>query len=300
MSAPEHGGSDHSDQPIRFYFGIPLRARASALNWTQVCDNLARTLDSLARQTRNDFRVLISCHDIPDIDTRGLNVRFLQAGFAPPVDEQGKPRSDKHKKKRRLGHELAKEVTDGVYFMPLDADDLIHPELVEKVLSDDNRRGYLIERGWMFNTATGHYRECTEKQNPFWRYCGSCAVIYFEPDELPLEKGDKSRYYSRFLNHIHYAEVAEAAGRPRAPFSDAMAVYVINHGENDWTVYRQRPDGKTHYVEQRPVRDRRQLQTLKVLYPQLNAATPPPRAWSWVCQQSRRLRRRLSRRSGHA
>ncbi|WP_457807663.1 hypothetical protein [Kushneria sp. EE4] len=263
-----------SSSPPRFYFGIPLRARACAMNWAQVCSNLARTLDSLARQSRRDFRVLVSCHDIPDVDTRGLDIEFLTVDFPPPFDDSGRPGNDKHKKKHQLGLALGREVTDDVYYMALDADDLIHPALVETVLEDDNQRGYLIERGLMFNAATGHYRACGEDSRPFWRNCGSCAVVYFTADELPQSRRDKTRYYSRFQNHIRYVEVARDAGRPLTPFKEAMAVYVVNHGENDWTAYRCRADGKTRYIEARPIHQRYQIETLQTLFPQLEARKP--------------------------
>lgn len=292
MPVTEHRDHERAEQlesNIRFYFGIPLRSRACAMNWEQVCSNFALTLDSLARQTRRDFRVLVSCHDIPDVDTRGLNIRFLKAGFPPPFDDNGQPGNDKHKKKHRLGLELGKEMGEDVYFMPLDADDLVHPALVETVLEDDNRTGYLIERGLMFNATTGHYRECDDRSRPFWRYCGSCAVIYFNADELPQSKGDKSRYYSHFLNHIHYAEAAHNAGRPLVPFKAAMAVYVINHGENDWTAYRRKPDGKTRYVEERPIYKRQQLQMIQALFPQLEAKSPGLKAYPLIRQWYQRF-----------
>ena len=293
MPAPEHCDVKRAARPtspIRFYFGIPLRARASALNWDQVCRNLDATLDSLAQQTRRDFRVLVSCHDIPDIDTRGLDIRFMKAGFAPPLDDQGRPKNDKHKKKHRLGLEVGKEVEEDVYFMPLDADDLVHPELVETVLKDDNRVGYLMERGLIFNAATGHCRECDPETHPFWRYCGSCAVLYFKADELPQWKGDKSRYYSCFLNHKRYAQTAREAGRALVPLDTPMAVYIINHGENDWTVYRQGSDGKTDHVEKSPIRDSRRLNALRALYPQLSFSAPGVGAHPLVRRARRGLR----------
>ncbi|WP_162617909.1 hypothetical protein [Salinicola halophilus] len=274
-SNPPPSSSSWDSPP--FFFGIPLRAKATALDWTCVCHNFAKTLDSLSRQTCQSFRVLVSCHDIPNVDTRGLDIRFIKAGFPVPIDDNGRTRSDKHKKKHRLGIELANEMENDAYFMPLDADDLVHPRLVETVLGDDNRRGYLLEKGYIYNAATGQCRACDPQTHPFWRYCGSCAVIHFTPDDLPQYKGDSSRYYSRFLNHKDYADVARDAGRALMPFDEPMAVYVIDHGENDWTVYRQQKDGKSNYVARAPIRDKARLNALRETFPQLdlNEVFPP-------------------------
>ncbi|WP_438766464.1 glycosyltransferase family A protein [Kushneria sp. TE3] len=257
----------------RFYFGIPLRAKASSRNWTLVCNNLERTLMSLARQSRRDFRVVIACHERPEIDTCGLDVEFVIAETpAPAVDainHKGQPVNDKPLKKCLLGLALARQVRHSFYYMHLDADDLIHPELVATTLDDDNRRGYLIEKGVLFDCANRRFALASAERMPFWRHCGSCAVVYFTPRELPESISDKRCYFVQFQRHREYADLCKQHGRPLTPLEDYMAVYLINHGENHFTTYRNKSDFKSQYVCRYSAADVDFQQQLYALYPQL-------------------------------
>ncbi|WP_457807662.1 glycosyltransferase family A protein [Kushneria sp. EE4] len=256
----------------RFFFGIPLRARARCRDWPRLCRNLERTLACLARQQCGDFRVLIACHEPPDIDTHGLDVEFVPADIPlPPLrNDQGLPGSDKPAKKRLLGVALARQTQAPFYFMHLDADDLVHPELVARVLADDNQRGYLIDQGVMFDCITGTFGQCDPLTSPFYQHCGSCAVVYFQGDELPRALTGRGTYFTRFTKHRLYGDVAAAHGRPLTPLPGNMGVYVVNHGENDVSIYRGDRDGKSRFVRRRGISDEHEIARLLALFPELD------------------------------
>ncbi|WP_438766463.1 hypothetical protein [Kushneria sp. TE3] len=257
----------------RFYFGIPLRAKACSQNWTMVCNNLEQTLLSLARQSRADFRVLVACHERPEVDTFGLDVEFIIAETPPPapdaVNSKGEPVNDKPMKKALVGVALARQVDQPFYYMHLDADDLIHPELVATTLADDNRCGYLIDKGIIFDRLNHRFALCCPERLAFWKHCGSCAVVYITPDELPASIKDKRCYFMQFQRHKEYADLAEQHGRPLTAYDDYMAVYMVNHGENDYTAYRNRGEGKENYVRKYAESDTDFQARLYTLYPQL-------------------------------
>ncbi|WP_438766462.1 hypothetical protein [Kushneria sp. TE3] len=260
-----------SDNNGRFYFGIPLRARARCRDWALVCRNLERTLACLSRQQCGDFRVLIACHERPDIDTHGLDVEFVLADtpLPPPVDDKGLTGSDKPVKKRLIGVALSRQVDKPFYYMHLDADDLVHPELVARVFADDNQRGYLINQGVMFDCATGTFGQCGPLHSPFWQHCGSCAIVYFLHEELPRALSAKDAYFTRFTGHKQYHDIACEHGRPLAPLTGDMGVYMVNHGENDVSTYRGRTGVKSRFVRRHRIADEQGVTRLLSLFPEL-------------------------------
>lgn len=263
------------DAAPRFYFGIPLRSRRSSLDWTLVCRNLSRTLDSLRRQTSQAFGVLIACHDIPEVDTTGLHVEFVVADFDPPpaIDDAGNPGNDKAAKKRLLGLAMKSRMGAESYYMHLDADDLVHPSLVASTLDDDNRRGYLIERGYMFDCASGRAGRMDTTLSEFWRHCGSCAVVHFTDVDMPARFGDNRCYFTQFKKHSEYAQIASEHGRPLSPYPEPMAAYLVNHGENDVSAYRGKLGIKSKYVERSLITNTRELSALFDAFPTLRTFT---------------------------
>ena len=49
------------------FFGIALKARATAKSWALVVRDFNRTLASIYNQSNPNFRVLVGCHEIPDL-----------------------------------------------------------------------------------------------------------------------------------------------------------------------------------------------------------------------------------------
>ena len=70
------------------YFGIPLRSKATANDWDKVSLFFNRTLWSVYRQTDSDFRIIVACHDIPELvhDFDG-RVEFIQVDFNKGIME---------------------------------------------------------------------------------------------------------------------------------------------------------------------------------------------------------------------
>ena len=127
----------------KFVFAIPLRAKASSRNWDKVCKNLQRTMSNLSRQSDPGFKVYIAAHERPSIDYYNLDVEIVLAPFPPPSSIKAAG-SDKFRKNQLIGAALRSQSYAPLYVMPLDADDLVDPSLVEFVRTDDNKKGYLI------------------------------------------------------------------------------------------------------------------------------------------------------------
>src|SRR5438477_6920311 len=89
--------------------------------------------------------IVIACHDAPDLGNDGGNdIVLLHVPFAPEGDVTQRL-ADKFRKRRFIGAWLRANLDrDGIYVMFLDADDLVHRDLADYVISHDNRRSYLI------------------------------------------------------------------------------------------------------------------------------------------------------------
>ncbi|WP_160351720.1 glycosyltransferase family A protein [Bordetella sp. 15P40C-2] len=212
-------------------FGISL-ASAVVGNWEHTCYMLERTLNSLLRQTDGRFVVLVCGHERPDLDAfSDPRVQFIESDAKPPKDKAGY-RKDKMYKRLLLANHLRK--LGGGYFMPLDADDLVHCRLVEHILADDNRRGYSIRKGYALdwnNRVLGSVPGVWDAS--FDQVCGSSGIFYFSPSELPhLEKGKKESILDVFAQHGYWRVTSQELGRPLADVPFDAAIYVLNHSQN--------------------------------------------------------------------
>lgn len=235
---------------LRVVFAIPLISRARAENWDRVQETLRATLRCLERQSDPRWYAIICCQDRPERVSFGERVRFVPF---PQVLEGW----DKHAKAVHTRHWIANHLRGAGYYFALDADDLMHPDLVRYILTDDNRSGYLIEKGYMLDYATldlavlqpadAAYPEATH----FYRSCGSSSAIWFDFDcgadfLTALAARGNHRKVVRNMGYLGF-DVG------MIPFH--AAVYVMNHGDN----LRQKRglmSGKMKHFDVNPVRDR--------------------------------------------
>lgn len=242
----------------RIYFGIPLRARAASSNWTMVQDNLLRTVRSLLSQESEDVRILVAGHDQPRVLKTYIGdgrVRFINLSKDLPVPDSVEGfNADKAAKKNWLGYAVREMESEPLYYMHMDADDLLHRRLARYVTDSDNKQGYLIERGWMVDVANQQVAPADETTTPFYKHCGSCALVYFTPDELPRSPTHFRSNFSKYRNHSRYVETAADQGKTLHPFAQYVGAYLVNHGENNRN-YRGAMGKKVGFVERNAIAD---------------------------------------------
>lgn len=128
-------GSPVSDNSY-VHFIIPLIAPNMAKSWPGVCANLRNTLLSLLNQSNAQWRASICCQSMPEglpVDDRVTFVRYRIPGSLLIIDKAAKLRA--------LIRDIFKTEFDG-YLYFLDGDDIVHPELVDFILCDNNGHGY--------------------------------------------------------------------------------------------------------------------------------------------------------------
>jgi len=229
--------AEHHSDPI-LTFGIPLRSSRSCADWKRVSELLQHTLDSVFRQSDPRYRVLICGHEFPNLpELADRRVELIRTKWSPPPTK-GFQR-DKHLKRFVMGLRLRS--LGGGFFMQLDADDLVHKDLAAAALAPGRERGCIIARGYALDYAN----KIIAPVPGAWpveldRICGSTAIVYYEPDEIPDEmptnpRASELRTSHKFADDSTHPSVWQASaeyGKPLVALPFPAVIYVVNTSEN--------------------------------------------------------------------
>lgn len=229
-------------------FAIPLRSEGSSKNWDMVLRNFHRTIRSIFNQTDPHFRCIVACNQKPEMDQEyDERLEFLELPYMPVPSSWLEMARDKFWKltmiavRAREILEQQEHPENGIYVMPVDADDLFNRRISQYCHTHPDEHGFVSNDGYVWSAGKRYFRIHKDLHT----YCGSCNIIKMYREDLP-EKcpaapelcHDKdtavwmnARYPIRFDHHIivdHYAK----NGRPfrRLPFRST--VYVLGTGDN--------------------------------------------------------------------
>lgn len=237
-------------------FCAPLMGRAMAEDWAVISSSVTMMINSLIAQTDQNWILLLTSQDRPDRLPEDPRIRFLP--FTQDVTGM-----DKRSKVIALMEALPDVLigADG-YMHALDADDVLHEDVVAHMRRDNNARGYWHRWGGMIDAKSGTVARCGPRSlryplsRPFLSQCGSSAAIYVD--------FRKPRGYDEFASHFYasghrnFLRVAKAHGVTLDAIPFASGLYVMNTGEN--------------------MRDKRGLMNLKMDYLRQNALPPAKQA----------------------
>ncbi len=139
---------------------------------------------------------------------------------------------DKQRKRRLTLAALKKTELSGFYFFMLDADDLVHKDVCDFILTDDNRAGYVVDKGYVYDVPSktlGALKGTT----PFYEHCGSCAAVWLTKDELPESSSDKETLIHRIRDHVTLPETMRENGKCAQKIPFFAVFYYLNHGVNN-------------------------------------------------------------------
>ena len=242
------------------HFAIPLICSNRADNWDNVQFLLRRTIRSLINQTSPAWRAIICGQTRPDAVDLDPRVEYLNFNLPHSINDL----SDKPPKVRQMIQRLIDEKGEDGYFFMLDADDLLHPELVNYMILRGDQSGYVLTRGYMMNEISrelgyhGFSKSISNSTCPFYLRCGSSAAIR-------MDTRDDNRFLTVLLNrgrhktHVH-SMAAFGLFLRHVPF--ASAIYCVNHGEN-LQLRKGRMEQKLRYIARSRVADDRAKQVLK-------------------------------------
>lgn len=218
------------------YFAIPVSPRRSDEQWDRLNALLAMTLRSVANQTSDAYTAIVCGHEMPPCiaEFDSDHVQFIQATFdkAQTIEEG---RRDKNRKRRSIAVEVRNR--GGGYYMFLDADDLVHCDLVATIVADDNHVGYIITQGYALDYNNRRLAPIPGAwRKPFNGVCGSSGIIYLEPDDLPStvhpEPMDKNIRFALIRNHTMFENYSEISGYSLAEMDFPAGIYTVNNGIN--------------------------------------------------------------------
>lgn len=219
-------------------FVIPVVSSRRAVNWAEVEENLARTVNSILRSKDPRVMVVVAHHERPS-GNYWQDPRVVSITVADRPQSAG---ADKRMKRLAIGCWLRNNVETGVYVMFCDADDLVSTALASYVLRDDNRTGYSLANGYLFDVA--HQRGQVDS-GFFTARCGSSFIGYFSAADLPVHKHDSSCFFGRVneTKHAEHASYMKANGREVTTVPFMAAVYLQNHRNSLQSQVERRPRG---------------------------------------------------------
>ena len=213
------------------YFGITLRSKAVAKNWQHVVEDFTRTLNSVYQQTDSEFRVIVACHDLPELSREyDSRVEFLQTDIPTPrtpfemMQDKGYKLSMIGKRIREYG---------GGYTMIVDADDLVSCRIAEYVNKHPGCNGFVSKYGYIYNKGDTWVRKALQPDH----VCGSCLIVNYSVDDLPAElpaspADESEKKYIIRKAHPSIRPYLKKNGRPLDIIPFPTTVYVRGTGDN--------------------------------------------------------------------
>lgn len=241
--------------PTVVVFLVPLIGKARSSDWGAVQANLRNTLATIAAQTHLSVEVVVCGQDDPGgLDRPGW--RFVRYPWAAPMPGA---RSDKFGKIVFMFDDLRRRRFRG-YAMQLDADDLVHPSLAENVLRQDNRHGYLIEEGVMYDALTNEIGLLGPRtaehpgRRPFHSICGSCVILYVNFASRVTAWLYRRMAAARRSGHNVYPAVLRRYGVFLEVMPFPACAYTVNHGVSI-SEQKGKAGWRSSYIARHPVGD---------------------------------------------
>jgi len=217
-------------------FIIPLRSAQVSRSWEQVCALLERTLKSVCNQTCSDFRVLVVCHEKPDIEFTHPNTTYVCVDFPAPIETAGRAdnqaviKKDTDKNRKLFLGLVQSQSLNPSHIMLVDSDDLVSRNLAEFVRNNSQSNGWFVNQGYEYEEGTDVVK--LRRKNLHQR-TGTSHIIRFEALKADFGK-DLSEIDHRYLAHQSIVAWMASRENPLAPLPFAGSVYTTDNGENIW------------------------------------------------------------------
>ncbi|AFZ44936.1 hypothetical protein PCC7418_2804 [Halothece sp. PCC 7418] len=180
---------------VAIVFVIPLISKRKCSNWELRTKLLQGTINSLDNQKSPNFRVIIGCHEIPNISIQNYpdNFQFIQL-HSDPLKNPEKNQRDKLLK--ICNALLTVKDLDFDYCMALDADDRVSYQLVSFLEKQPKTDAWIIDQGYQVNYQNRRVFLC----NHLSQICGSTTILSKEVAGIP-QADSVSEFVKCFWQH---------------------------------------------------------------------------------------------------
>ena len=207
-------------------FIIPVKSRQVAQSWNRLSILLERCLQSVCSQTDSSFRVIVVCHEKPEIQFEHPQIEYISVDFPAPNPKDSsfgevKGVGDTDKAQKILtGIDYAKQYKPS-HVMVVDADDCVSKHLAALVSQNCSCEGWYLKKGYVYEEGKKIVFLNTKNFN---QSCGTSIIIRSDLSHLLFPSDSYYDHHQHLLtNDVVLQEL---------PF--VGAIYIIKNGENQF------------------------------------------------------------------
>ena len=216
----------------KFIFIIPLVAKSRSKDWKHVNYLLGLTVRSIYGQTNQNFRIIVSCHDEPDLEKNLKDkIEYVKVDFTPGAPVENLEGNGQRDRNWKVCHGLvAARKYDPDYIMVMDADDWLQKDVVDNILSTQPENGYFFDKGYELDYSTGR----AYTRDDMTHLCGSTFVLSKDFTYLPKDTSWPELEKCCWLkqNHKTMKSFAESRGKSLQEYPGFAITYVVKNGAN--------------------------------------------------------------------
>lgn len=227
-----------------------LRSRAVSRQWDYHVWLLQRTLESLLAQSNPDFRIVVVCHEIPDVpQLKHPKVHAVSVAFSPPARNNDEMCADKALKLTAGVDWALERGTD--YVMFVDGDDLVSNRVCSFAEEHRGANGWFSGAEFFYNYG-GRILKRNERV-PI--HSGPAVIVRAEALRF-ADASDSSEFWHRAVSaggnerylqslilrgprvstlaaigHTKYVDLFNSEGRPLQPLP-FVAIIMIQHPDS--------------------------------------------------------------------
>lgn len=227
-------------------FAIPFRGKKTTNNWNKCLNRFNNTIKSIFNQTNNEFKVIVACNEIPKLEKEyDDRLEFIKTDIAIPHTWVEMAR-DKFYKLTVIAVRIREILLEqdnpenGIYVMPVDADDLLNCHIADYAKRYPNENGFVSKDGYIHYKGKKYFRIYKNLHE----FCGSCNIIRMYLEDLPKNNPNpelchdkatakelNSKYPIRFDHHI-IVDLYKKNGKPFKILPFRSTVYLRDTGDN--------------------------------------------------------------------
>lgn len=227
-------------------FAIPFRAKDTTNDWDMCVERLNNTIKSIFNQTDKEFKVIVACNDIPILHKKyDDRLEFIKTDIDIPTTWIEMAR-DKFYKLTVIAVRIREILLqqerpeDGIYVMPVDADDLLNCNIAKYVKEHPNENGFISKDGYIYYKDKNYFRIYKDLHE----FCGSCNIIKMYLEDLPQYNPNpklchdkdtaaelNAKYPIRF-DHNMVVDLYKQNGKPFSILPFRTTIYLRDTGDN--------------------------------------------------------------------